>query len=457
MKEIDSLATNEENVDVVERNLTSFRFSVEELKSGFAALLNDLESEEDLDVANEWYINQSGKINDFLDKTVLWISTAKETIEHSLETRSQVGSIYSTSHRSKASSRHSSRSITSSRAKEKAKAAELMARVAMLDKRKELELRVEKLRLEEQLAVVRVREGVFAEIERGVGDADSTGRQELSPKDSSVQASTSSEPFLPTSSSAYTSPTVTSNTMTKVSFTADLYDAPMIQTPPKPMQHPSLNPFAPEFHVVEMKQDTQPLGQPKQEPFASEPRYMAYTHQNRWRREANRRRVAGGVIPSFADFVNFVNAEAGIATDPVFSREAFRRLDGTSDRPDRSSKGREALCNAVGTGESVTAVPVVPVRLKSAESEVLTYAMLDTCSTGSFVIDDIATTLGVKGVNTQLMVKTVNGTKLHDSKVLNGLIVMDLKGKNPIQLPKIFTKEDLCTPPNVPTPELAHR
>ena len=68
MKEIDSLATDEENVDVVERNLTSFRFSVEELKSGFAALLNDLESEEDLDVANDWYINQSGKINDFLDK-----------------------------------------------------------------------------------------------------------------------------------------------------------------------------------------------------------------------------------------------------------------------------------------------------------------------------------------------------------------------------------------------------
>ena len=300
--------------------------------------------------------------------------------------------------------------------------------------------------------------------------------------------------------------------MTKVSFTADLYDAPMIQTPPKPMQHPSLNPFAPEFHVAETKQDTEPLGQPKQEPFASEPRYMAYTHQStkqfcevlqqqnrltellaeqqqqsllpsltltkfsgdpleyftfirsfesqveakvsandvrlqyleqylhgepkdlikgclhldrhsgyleakrllnekygdpnkisnaylkkinewpcirpgdelaldrfsiflsqcrsamstltylsilnhphnlqsmvtklpftlqdRWRREANKRRVAGGVIPSFADFVNFVNAEAGIATDPVFSREALRRLDGTSDRPDRSNKGR---------------------------------------------------------------------------------------------------------------------
>ena len=67
---------------------------------------------------------------------------------------------------------------------------------------------------------------------------------------------------------------------------------------------------------------------------------LPFTFQDRWRREANKRRVAGGVIPSFADFVNFVNAEAGIATDPVFSREALRRLDGTSDRPDRSNKGR---------------------------------------------------------------------------------------------------------------------
>ena len=155
MKEIDSLATDEENVDVVERNLTSFRFSVEVLKAGFAGLLNDLESKEDLDIVNEWYINLNERINDFLDKTVLWISTAKETIEHSLETRSQVGSLYSTSRRSKASSRHSSRSITSSTAKEKGKAAELKARVAMLEKRKELELRVEKLRLEVQLAVAR--------------------------------------------------------------------------------------------------------------------------------------------------------------------------------------------------------------------------------------------------------------------------------------------------------------
>ena len=53
MKEIDSSATDEENVDVVEMKITSFRISVEELKTGFAALLNDLGSEKDLDVATD--------------------------------------------------------------------------------------------------------------------------------------------------------------------------------------------------------------------------------------------------------------------------------------------------------------------------------------------------------------------------------------------------------------------
>ena len=141
----------------------------------------------------------------------------------------------------------------------------------------------------------------------------------------------------------------------------------------------------------------------------------------------------------------------------ALNQEASKQASSTPPQPtekvlNAQTEVEEALCHVVGTKDSVAAVPVVPVRLKSAESEVLTYAMLDTCSTGSIVTDDIATTLGVNGVNTQLMVKTVNGTKLHDSKVLNGLIVTYLKGKNLIQLPKIFTKEDLCTPPNVPTP-----
>ena len=40
-------------MNVVERNLTSFRVTVEELKGSIAALLGNLETDEELNVAND--------------------------------------------------------------------------------------------------------------------------------------------------------------------------------------------------------------------------------------------------------------------------------------------------------------------------------------------------------------------------------------------------------------------
>ena len=67
IKEIVSLTTTEENVDVVERNLTAFRVTVEELRRSVAVLLDDLEGEaEQLNIANDWYAERSKQISDFI-------------------------------------------------------------------------------------------------------------------------------------------------------------------------------------------------------------------------------------------------------------------------------------------------------------------------------------------------------------------------------------------------------
>ena len=93
IKEIVSLVTTEENVDIVERNLTAVCFTVEELTRCVAALLDDLEGEGDqANVANDWYAEKSKQINDFIEKTVRWILSAKEVIDQNLEVRSQVSS-----------------------------------------------------------------------------------------------------------------------------------------------------------------------------------------------------------------------------------------------------------------------------------------------------------------------------------------------------------------------------
>ena len=50
-------------------------------------------------------------------------------------------------------------------------------------------------------------------------------------------------------------------------------------------------------------------------------------------------RRSTGILTRYR-MLHFINTEAGIATDPVFLREALHRLDGSSDRPDRYNKGK---------------------------------------------------------------------------------------------------------------------
>ena len=99
-------------------------------------------------------------------------------------------------------------------------------------------------------------------------------------------------------------------------------------------------------------------------------------------------------------------------------------------------------------------MPIVPVRIKGMENGIITYAMLDSCSTGTFISEDLYNELGVQGTDTQVMIRTMNGPRLHDSTVVTGLLMSDLNDENTIELPKTFVKEEI--PGNglrVPRPE----
>jgi hypothetical protein len=45
--------------------------------------------------------------------------------------------------------------------------------------------------------------------------------------------------------------------------------------------------------------------------------------------------------------------------------------------------------------ETFSTVPVVPVKLKGNDKELITYAMLDNCSTGTFILEDLRNKLGI--------------------------------------------------------------
>ncbi|CAB4017958.1 Hypothetical predicted protein, partial [Paramuricea clavata] len=106
----------------------------------------------------------------------------------------------------------------------------------------------------------------------------------------------------------------------------------------------------------------------------------------------------------------------------------------------------------------VGSMPIVPIIVRSAETELITYAMLDNCSTGTFILEDLRQELNVDGVDSQISITTMNGSQLHNVKVIRDLTVSDLDGNNSISLPKAFTKLEMpATSQDIPRPEQARK
>ena len=55
------------------------------------------------------------------------------------------------------------------------------------------------------------------------------------------------------------------------------------------------------------------------------------------------------------------------------------------------------------------------------------------------------------------MGKTVNGRQFQDTKIQNGLVFSDLRGKNRVQLPKVFTSEDLSQREDLFSHKVVHK
>ena len=65
------------------------------------------------------------------------------------------------------------------------------------------------------------------------------------------------------------------------------------------------------------------------------------------------------------------------------------------------------------TGSKVISMCIVPVKVKHEDGKdtITTYAMLDNCSQGSFIHDNLVKELGVHGMKTTLNLKTLHGKK----------------------------------------------
>ena len=119
------------------------------------------------------------------------------------------------------------------------------------------------------------------------------------------------------------------------------------------------------------------------------------------------------------------------------------RTGGSND----SGKNNGSLaCATTKMTSNVESVCVVPVQIKCSKyRKVLkTYAMLDSCSQGTFINSELAKNLRAGGNNITIKVKTLNGEEIQETEAINGLKVTILTGKNGwIDFPVSCTRENL--------------
>ena len=117
------------------------------------------------------------------------------------------------------------------------------------------------------------------------------------------------------------------------------------------------------------------------------------------------------------------------------------------DEKSNGNQNEEPKCASVNTGSGVASTYIVPVRVKKKDSinEVQTYALLDSCSKGTSLLDNLIKVVGTSGRKTSVTIKTTNGAHTSSSMTIEDLQVANINNVEDgwIDLPKTYTKLDL--------------
>ncbi|KAJ8039600.1 hypothetical protein HOLleu_17373 [Holothuria leucospilota] len=155
----------------------------------------------------------------------------------------------------------------------------------------------------------------------------------------------------------------------------------------------------------------------------------------RWGRKIIEWREAGKGFPKFTEFRKFMIRESNINVSVV-------HFSGSK------------VCN-----KSSLIIPVWLSHRNVPNLEVMTYAMLDTQSDTTFILDSISDELDVYGSDTKLILSTmVSKNQVIDTKRFEGLMVRGIDSSLKIELPPAFSRTMIPANRNhIPTPEIANK
>ena len=113
-----------------------------------------------------------------------------------------------------------------------------------------------------------------------------------------------------------------------------------------------------------------------------------------------------------------------------------------------NESGEMLSCNSTYFTSEAVNMCVVLVNVKYVSSPVVeTYAMLDSCSEGTFIENGLLEELKISGRSTNVTVKTLNGERSEESVVIDGLEVANATKFNSfgkwIIMPKTYSRDKL--------------
>ena len=127
--------------------------------------------------------------------------------------------------------------------------------------------------------------------------------------------------------------------------------------------------------------------------------------------------------------------------------QKYKKKGNNEDTDTKEDKPEEVKCASTNTRSDVISMCIVPAQIKSKDTSktVHTYAILDSCSQGTFILDQLASDLAISGKKTSLTIRTLNGEFISHSTALVGLKVASISEGNKewLPLPRIFTRADL--------------
>ena len=152
---------------------------------------------------------------------------------------------------------------------------------------------------------------------------------------------------------------------------------------------------------------------------------------------------------SFLHPINIRNESNARLPNTGASANAIQGTDAdTQPIGDSNAANNGYVKSSFSTSSAVTGMAIVPVvvKTKESQSEVKTYAFLDSGSNTSFCTESLLEKLNVHGKQTKLSLTTLQGEENSAECSLVSLQISDLLKENTVELPEVYSRSSLPIP-----------